>query len=83
MDRGRRWAIVQGVAKELDTTYQLNNNKQYLLIPRAIQELRNRDFPGGPVVKNLPSNEGDSASILGQGTEIPHAEGKSKPAHHN
>ena len=36
-----------------------------------------RDFPGGPVVKNLPSNAGDSGWILGQGTKIPHA------AHHN
>ena len=29
------------------------------------------DFPGGLVVKNLPSNRGDSGSILGQGTKIP------------
>ena len=26
------------------------------------------DFPGGPVVKNLPSNAGDMGSIPGQGT---------------
>ena len=32
-----------------------------------------RDFPGGPVVKNLPSNAGDAGSIPGQGTKIPHA----------
>ena len=31
------------------------------------------DFPGGPVVKNLPSNAGDTGSIPGQGTKIPHA----------
>ena len=30
------------------------------------------DFPGGPVVKNLPSNAGDVGLIPGQGTEIPH-----------
>ena len=30
------------------------------------------DFPGGPVVKNLPCNVGDSGSIPGQGTKIPH-----------
>ena len=24
-----------------------------------------RDFPGGPVVKNLPSNAGDSDSVPG------------------
>ena len=26
-----------------------------------------RDFPGGPVVKNLPANAGDPGSIPGQG----------------
>ena len=31
------------------------------------------DFPGGPVVKNLPSNAGDTGSIPGQGTKVPHA----------
>ena len=30
-----------------------------------------RDFPGGPVVKNPPSNAGDSGSIPGRGTKIP------------
>jgi len=30
-----------------------------------------RDFPGGPVVKNPPSNAGDADSIPGQGTKIP------------
>ena len=32
-----------------------------------------RDFPGGPVVKNLPSNAGDEGLIPGQGTKILHA----------
>ena len=32
-----------------------------------------RDFPGGLVVKNLPSNSGDVGSIPDQGTKIPHA----------
>jgi hypothetical protein len=27
MDRGAQWAIVHGVAKELNTTEQLNNNE--------------------------------------------------------
>ena len=35
-----------------------------------------RDFPGGPVVKNLPSNTGDVGSIPGWGTKIPHATGQ-------
>ena len=48
------------------------------------------DFPGGPVVKNLPCNAGDSSSILGPGTKIPHAKGHlnlraatTEPACHN
>ena len=28
------------------------------------------DFPGGPVVKNLPSNAGDAGAIPGRGTKI-------------
>ena len=31
------------------------------------------DFPGGPVVKTSPSNEGGAGSIPGQGAKIPHA----------
>ena len=37
------------------------------------------DFPGGPVVKNLPSNAGDTSWIPGQGTVIPHATGQLSP----
>ena len=39
----------------------------------------NRDFPGGPVVKNPPYNAGDAGSIPGQGTKTPHAVGKLSP----
>ena len=35
--------------------------------------MRAWDFPGGPVVKNLPPNAGDIGSIPGRGTKIPHA----------
>ena len=35
-----------------------------------------RDFLGGQVVKNLPSNAGDMGSILGGKTSIPHATGQ-------
>ena len=38
-----------------------------------------RDFPGGPAVKNPPSNAGDVGSIPGQGTKIPHAVGQQSP----
>ena len=42
---------------------------------RAIQELIPTDFPGDPVVKNLPSSVGDVGSVPGWGTKIPHAAG--------
>ena len=32
--------------------------------------LKNRDFPGGPVVKNLPANAGDMGSIPGPGNSL-------------
>ena len=35
------------------------------------------DFPGVPVVKNLPSSAGDVGLIPGQGTKIPHVHAKS------
>ena len=34
---------------------------------------KKRDFPDGPVVKNLPYNAKDMGSIPGQGAKIPHA----------
>lgn len=34
------------------------------------------DFPGGPVVKNPPAHTGDTGSIPGLGTKIPHATGQ-------
>ena len=32
-------------------------------------------FPGGPMVKNLSSNAGDTGSVAGWGTYLPHAVG--------
>ena len=34
------------------------------------------DFLGGPVVKNMPCSVGNTGSIPGQGTKIPHAWGQ-------
>ena len=42
-----------------------------------------KQFPGGPVVKNLPCNAGDAGSILGWGTEIPTLHGATKHARSN
>ena len=32
-----------------------------------------REFPGGPVVKTLPSNVGGASTIPGWGSKVPHA----------
>ena len=40
---------------------------------RKSQNGLGRDFPGGPVVENPPSNAGDINSIPGQGTYVPYA----------
>ena len=39
------------------------------------------DFAGGPVVKNLPCNAGDTGLIPGQGTNTPTCHGAAKPLH--
>ena len=40
---------------------------------KSYQETERRDFPGGPVVKTLPSNAGREGLIPGRGAKIPHA----------
>ena len=37
------------------------------------------DFPGSPVVKNLPANAGDTGLVPGPGTKILHAEEQLSP----
>ena len=41
---------------------------------------KERNFPGGPVVKNLPANAEDTGSVLVQ--EDPTCRRASKPVHH-
>ena len=43
------------------------------------QKIETGDSPGGPVVKNLPSNAEDACSIPGQGFQIPHTMGQISP----
>ena len=38
-----------------------------------------KDFPSGPVLKNPPWSAGDTGSIPGWGTKIPHAVEKLSP----
>ena len=47
----------------------------------SIQNILYWDFPGDPVVKNLPSNAGDMGSIPGSGRS--HCHGGTKPVPHN
>ena len=42
---------------------------------------KSRDFPGGPVVKNVPSSVGDAGLILGQGTKILHVTRQARASH--
>ena len=44
-----------------------------------LQKCDIRDFPGDPVVKNLPFKAGDGGSISSQETKIPHAMGQINP----
>ena len=41
-----------------------------------LERWETRDFPGGPVVKNPPSNARDAGLIPGGRTKIPHAAGQ-------
>ena len=61
---------------------RLRKVKSHALSPTQGQEQRQKDFPGGPVVKNLPAKAGDTGSILdlgrshrpwGNSTHVPQA----------
>ena len=60
------------ISHSLPESHSLRHYKKVRL------RIRNRDFPGGPVVKTLPSNAGGVGSIPGWGTKIPHAVGCSQ-----
>ena len=47
---------------------------------RKSMEKNYRDFPGGPKVKNLPSNAEDVSLVPVSGTKISHAEGQPSPS---
>ena len=50
------------------------------MITRVLTRGRRRDFPGGPVAKNLPLNTGDGArSLVGELRSHPHATGHLSP----
>ena len=55
-------------------------NKTLLLENKTKKnEWKDRDYPGGPLAKNLPWNAGRMGSIAGWGTKIPRASGQLSP----
>ena len=60
------------VNRLIDKMWNIHPKEYY----SALKRNEIRDFPGGPMVKNLPSNAGDVGLIPGQGTKIPHATGQ-------
>ena len=72
MDREAWWVIVHGVTKELDTTYQLNNNNAILKQKNSGKKFANLisrrgilSSPGGSLVKNLPAMQETWVQSLG------------------
>ena len=56
--------------------YKVKSYSLYSSLTSLGKEIHCWDFPGGPVVKNLPSNGGDKGSIPGWWTKVPHASGQ-------
>ena len=71
----------RGAPKDTESKCNMMSQKGYQKRQRHQVNNKNiRDFPGGPVVKNLPSNAGDVSSIPSWGDKSPHAMG---PTYHN
>ena len=65
------------IKKDEQLIYTMTWSKKILTVNERSQKKREyRDFPGGPVVKNQPSNAGDAGSIPGRGTKSLHAVGQ-------
>ena len=60
-------------AQVVSHTNKIRKSKSGCPVPVVSKDSRVGDFSGGPVVKNLLCNAGDSGSILSQETKIPHA----------
>ena len=54
-------------------------SKLWNAVPLSLQQYISRDFPGGPVVKNPPSNAGNTGSVPSGGTKIPHESEQLRP----
>ena len=57
--------------------------ERVFIVPHRVRQLKipfnHWDLPGGPVVKNLPYNAGDTGSIPGWGTKIPRVAEEQSP----
>ena len=76
MQTGRKWSEIFKVLREKNTLWNYSS------------KVKERDFPGGPVIKNPCSNAWDPGSIPSWETKIPHAAGQlslcaatTEPAH--
>ena len=58
----------------MDRSSKMKINKETQALNETLKKM-DWDFPGGPVVKTLPSNAGGMGPIPGWGTKIPHAVG--------
>ena len=54
------------------TELNLNKYKNHWRIFIPLRRIHFKDFPGGPVVKNLPFKAGEVGSIPDRETKIPH-----------
>ena len=59
-------------------SYKDNSMKSFLSVLLS-SKISSRDFPHGPVVKNLPASAGDTGSIPGPEMKIPHTAGQLNP----
>ena len=81
------FSVLSKTSVELQHCFLPDTNRLLLTLScsqteKLIQNLDDRVFPGGPVVKNPACNTGDTGSIPGQRTNIPHAQEATHPVHH-
>ena len=67
------WKVYQNCGPLCDGVCSGLNSGPWIHLHLIPKTCKCGDFPGGPVVKNLPTNAGEVGSIPGQGTKIPHA----------
>lgn len=71
------WEQNHGTRTAVDLSVHL---EETLAISRELGlKIMNRDCPGCPVVRDLPSNVGNVGSIPGRGSKMPHASEQLNP----